>query len=259
MLDDSLREETEAATEMVRASNEDGSAAASPFAIEIGISRLSVTQINLVVQTFSQFKRDLVNAIGFGGLLHLPNLPKLNLKFSFWLLNRVDVNAQGLVVDEDHMLRFYPEDVERVFGIPCSLRKVDGPDVTITQDSVRFMQQALGLVEKDSHSLKRVECFLMREITDSSSHLEQECFQAAFVIFSIGHLLAPAIKHDYITVDYWGALRSADHIVHYNWCEYVVRCVIEAARKVQTADPSKGPITVPGCHLFLQVLILRHR
>jgi len=49
MQDDSLREETEAAAEMVRASNEDGSAAASPSGIEIGISRLSVTQINRVV------------------------------------------------------------------------------------------------------------------------------------------------------------------------------------------------------------------
>ena len=93
MQDDSLREETEAVAEMVRASNEDGSAAASPSGIKICISRLSVTQINRVVQTFSRFKRDLVNAIGFGGLLHLPNLPKLNLKFSFWLLNRVNVNA----------------------------------------------------------------------------------------------------------------------------------------------------------------------
>ena len=46
MQDDNLREETETAAEMVRASNEDGSAAASPSGIEIGISRLSVSIVS---------------------------------------------------------------------------------------------------------------------------------------------------------------------------------------------------------------------
>ena len=209
-----------------------------------------------MVQTFTPFKRDLVNAIGFGGLLCLPNLPKLNLRFSLWLLNQVDVDKHALVVDDNNMIHFFDEDVERIFGIPCGLRKVDGPDASITHDAVSFMRSALGLLDKDSHSLKRVESFLCRDISPDSSRLEQECFQAAFVIYSMGHLLAPSVKHDYVTVDFWGALKNADHIVHYNWCNYVIRSVIEAARKVQSACPTKGPIQIPGCHLFLQVSIL---
>jgi hypothetical protein len=45
----------------------------------------------------------------------------------------------------------------------------------------------------------------------------------AFIMYATGHLLAPSLKHDFVTVDYWGALKSADHIVNYNWCVYVVR------------------------------------
>ena len=236
-----------------RGMGDDVATAQGAGSIEIGTSRLSPGQMYRVIQSFSQFKRDLVTAIGFGGLLSLPNLAKLNLKFSMWLLTQVDLSSNALVVDDNHVLRFYEEDVERVFGIPCGPRKVDGPDASVTQEAVWFMRSALGLVGKDSHSLKRVECFLYKDISESSSRIEQECFPIAFVIYSMGHLLAPPVKHDYVTIDYWGALKSADHIMNYNWCEYVLRSVIEAARKVQTQAPTKGPITIPGCHLFLQV------
>jgi hypothetical protein len=69
----------------------------------------------------------------------------------------------------------------------------------------------------------------------------------------LGHLLTPSLKHDYVTVDYRGALKSADHIINYNWCNYVLRSVLEVARKVQSGcHHGKGPITLPGCNLFLR-------
>lgn len=171
----------------------------------------------------------------------------------FWLLNQVDVSSKAIVINDNCMIRFFDEDVEKVFGIPCDPRKIDGPDAIVAQESVGFMHASLGLVDKDSHSLKRVEAFLQKDASENSILLEQECFQIAFVIYCMGHLLAPSVKHDYVPIDYWGALKSADHIVHYNWCEYVIRNVLEAARKVQTA---KGPVTIPGCHLFLQVQVV---
>ncbi|RLN12245.1 hypothetical protein C2845_PM09G02040 [Panicum miliaceum] len=223
---------------------------------EIGNSRLSPGHIYRLMQTFSQLKRDLVTAIGFGGMLCIPNLTKLNLKFSLWLLNQVYVETQTIVLDDSHMIRFFDEDVEKVFGIPCGPRKVDGRDAHVSPESVAFMRSSLGLVDKEPHSLKRVESVLAKELTESSSRLEQECFQIAFVIYVMGHLLAPSLKHDYVSVDYWGALKNADHIIHYNWCNYVVRAVLDAAIKVQSGWHGKGPMTIPGCHLFLQVFYL---
>lgn len=58
------------------------------------------------------------------------------------------------------------------------------------------------MTEKDAHSLKKVEEFLMRDISETSSSLEHDCFQVAFVIFVMGHLLAPCAKHDYAAVHY---------------------------------------------------------
>jgi len=226
-----------------------------------GTSRLvtpvSPGQIYRLVQSFSQRKKELVEAIGFGGMLNVPNLTKLNLKLSLWLLNQVDIESQAIVVGDNHMICFFDADVHKAFGIPCGPRKIDGRDAHVSQEAVAFMRESLGLVDRDSHSLKRIQSFLTNELTESSSQLEHECFQIAFVIYVMGHLLAPSVKHDYVSIDYWGALKCADHIVHYNWCEYVLRCVLEAASKVQSASPGKGTIQLPGCHLFLQVQKLK--
>ncbi|KAG2580083.1 hypothetical protein PVAP13_6NG254848 [Panicum virgatum] len=242
--------------EVATGKKEHGSLALVQGHIEVGSSRVSPGQIYRLVQSFSPRKRELVEAIGFGGMLNVPNLTKLNLKLSLWLLNQVDIESQAIVVGDNHMIRFFDGDVHKVFGIPCGPRKIDGRDAHVSQEAVAFMRESLGLVDRESHSLKRIESFLTKELTESSSQLEHECFQIAFVIYVMGHLLAPSVKHDYVSIDYWGALKCADHIVHYNWCEYVIRCVLEAASKVQSASPAKGTIQLPGCHLFLQVFYL---
>ncbi|RLM86029.1 hypothetical protein C2845_PM04G28520 [Panicum miliaceum] len=147
------------------------------------VTLVSPGQIYRLVQSFSQLKRDLVTAIGFGGMLCIPNLTKLNLRLSLWLLNQVDVETQAIVLDDKHMLQFFDDDVQRVFGIPCGPRKVDGRDADVTPEAVAFMRASLGLVDKESHSLKRFESFLTKELSESSSRLDQECFQIAFVIY----------------------------------------------------------------------------
>jgi len=107
---------------------EHGSLALVQGHIEVGNSRVSPGQIYRLVQSFSQRKRELVEAIGFGGMLNVPNLTKLNLKLSLWLLNQVDIESQAIVVGDNHMIRFFDADVHKVFGIPCGPREIDGRD-----------------------------------------------------------------------------------------------------------------------------------
>jgi hypothetical protein len=58
------------------------------------------------------------------------------------------------------------------------------------------------------HSLQAAEEFLKKDITDESSMLEKYCFQIAFVIFAMGHVLAPTTKHDYATIKFWGVITN---------------------------------------------------
>lgn len=67
-----------------------------------------------------------------------------------------------------------------------------------------------------AHSLCAAEDFLKRNKTEESSKLEKDCFQIAFVIFVMGHVVALSCKHDYKSIDFWGALASSEEIAQFN-------------------------------------------
>jgi hypothetical protein len=92
-------------------------------------------------------------------------------------------------------------------------------DADTTLASIDFLKKTIGMVGPKSCSLKPAGQ-LMNDITQNSSTVEKDCFQAAFVIFVMGHLFCPSSKHDYKSVDYWGTLCKADKICDYGWGGY---------------------------------------
>ncbi|KAF7097850.1 hypothetical protein CFC21_099634 [Triticum aestivum] len=219
-------------------------------------SRISVKHAVEVIQTFDEYKRWLVQEIGFGGMLKLPMRQKLNLKFSAWTMSKVSV-SQCAIILISKKLKFWPEDVHKVFGILCGHRSIRGRDGHITPDAIQFFKKTLGMDKKGVHSLRAAEEFLLRDVSETSSKLEKDCFQIAFVIFVMGHVLAPTTKHDYATIDFWGALANTETISQFNWCEYVLQCLLEVVRRLKKDMLSNNPGTnLVGCHLFLQVFFL---
>ncbi|XBH69523.1 hypothetical protein VPH35_097373 [Triticum aestivum] len=180
-------------------------------------SRISIKKAVEVIDSFNDYKRWLVTEIGFGGMLKLPAIQKLNLKFSAWVMSKVSVRRRAIVLSESKIIKFFAEDVHKVFGIPCGHRSVKGRDGFIKPEAISFIKGTLGMDKTGVHSLRAAEEFLMREIAESSSKLEKDCFQIAFVIFVMGHVLAPRTKHDYGTIDYWGALANTENISQFNW------------------------------------------
>ncbi|KAL6653008.1 hypothetical protein ACP70R_011933 [Stipagrostis hirtigluma subsp. patula] len=81
--------------------------------------RCAVKVVHDVISRFDSQKRDLVTAIGFGGLLDLPPLYQINRKFAVWLLSKVDQIGQCIVLDRTRVIPFAKEDVAMIFGIPC--------------------------------------------------------------------------------------------------------------------------------------------
>uniref|UniRef100_A0ACD5Z603 Uncharacterized protein n=1 Tax=Avena sativa TaxID=4498 RepID=A0ACD5Z603_AVESA len=165
-------------------------------------SRSSVKHACEVIQGFSEYKRWLVSEIGWGGMLDIPCIQKINLKFSAWIMGKVDVRSRSIVLKENKILRFWHQDVHKVFGVPCGPRNVMGRDANIRADAIEFIKNTLGMNQAGAHSLKAAENFLDRDITEESSKIEKDCFQIAFVIFVMGHILAPSTKHDYAKIDF---------------------------------------------------------
>uniref|UniRef100_A0ACD5Z8M2 Uncharacterized protein n=1 Tax=Avena sativa TaxID=4498 RepID=A0ACD5Z8M2_AVESA len=220
-------------------------------------SRSSVKHACEVIQGFSEYKRWLVREVGWGGMLEIPSIQKINLKFSAWIMEKIDVRSRSIVLTENKVLRFWHQDVHKVFGVPCGPRNVIGRDANIRADAIEFIKNTLGMNQAGAHSLKAAENFLTRDITEESSKIEKDCFQIALVIFVMGHILAPSIKHDYATIDFWGALADTENIGQFNWCEYILQSLLDAVGKYKTdVRNNSHAINLFGCHLWLQVFLL---
>ncbi|KAM0917737.1 hypothetical protein ACQ4PT_009189 [Festuca glaucescens] len=221
-------------------------------------SRIAVQKIFQVISNMSPYKRFLVEEMWFGLLLVFPHIPKLNLKFSKWIMSIIDVENHTIVLSPGNpkqSIRFYPADFHKVFGMPSGERNIHGPDGNISPDAVEFIRGCIGLSDKSAHSLKAAESFLQKDLSDCSSRLEKDCFKMSFTIFVMGHFFAPSTKHDYTSVDYWGAIRDTDNIERFNWCQYAFDALIDGIRRLQSEMKVGATVhNLMGCHPFLQVL-----
>jgi hypothetical protein len=196
-------------------------------------SRVSIKRVVEVIQGFTEYKQWLVEEIGFGGVLKIPLIQKVSLKFSAWTMSKVDVVRQAICIRDDKVLKFWAEDIHKMFGVPCGNRDVKGRDASITQESIDLIKKSIGLDRVGEHSLRAVEEFLRRDVKDESSKIEKDCFQIAFVIYVMGHIFAPSTKYDYCQIDFWGAVANTETIAQFNWCDYVLQCLLDAVIKLQ--------------------------
>lgn len=75
-----------------------------------------------------------------------------------------------------------------VLGRGCARRiwhpllpsSISGHDGHIKLDAVQLMKSTLGMNKTGVHSLRAAEEFLLRDISESLSKLEKDCFQIAF-------------------------------------------------------------------------------
>ncbi|XBJ23646.1 hypothetical protein VPH35_001734 [Triticum aestivum] len=221
-------------------------------------SRTSVTKVVSIVSSFNEYKRFLVNEIGWGGILKLPALARLNLRFSKWWMSRLDGPSMSVHLNATKRLRFWPGDVHKVFGVPCGPKNILGPDGQCSETTIQFLRSILGMPKKGNQVLKAAESNLTRPLSEHcSSNLEKDCFKMAFVIFVIGHLLASSNKHDTSIIDYWGEIANTDRIADFDWCNYVLSDLISASQQVQSdMRNNKLKTHLQGCHVFLQVFVL---
>lgn len=220
-------------------------------------SRTSVQKVLSVTSQFDEYKVFLVQEMGWEGILKLRPLARINLKFSKWVMNRVDTITRSILLDNLRRLRFCDVDVHKVFGIPCGQLDIalhEQPNDT----TVNIIRAALGMPEKGNQILKAAEKVLCRPIYEKfSSTIEKDSFKMALVIFVMGHLLAPTSKHDAAPIDYWAAIANPDRISDFNWCEYVLQDLLKAVSKLKVDILNNRTVThLEGCHLFLQVRFL---
>jgi len=67
--------------------------------ISVASSRSSIKQLYDIISSFDDHKKQLVQSIGFGGLLMFPALRQINRRFAAWIMSRVDPLSQTLIIE----------------------------------------------------------------------------------------------------------------------------------------------------------------
>uniref|UniRef100_M0W185 Uncharacterized protein n=1 Tax=Hordeum vulgare subsp. vulgare TaxID=112509 RepID=M0W185_HORVV len=217
-------------------------------------SRISVQKLCNVFSQFNDFKKQLIRDIGFGGVLAIKTLPKLNLKFSSCLMEKVNPETREILIEDYRAIMFSSQDVSNVFGIPCGAKKISSYPTELSEACAEFKKFAEDMSDKGVHSLKAAEAILVKHLDAESRTLDIDMFKIASVIFVVGHMLCPSSKNEYTTVDYGGALSTTAEISEHNWAELVVEHLLAAVRKLKSDLHTRhSTIHLLGCHLFLHV------
>ncbi|KAG2641926.1 hypothetical protein PVAP13_2KG217100 [Panicum virgatum] len=164
-------------------------------------NRCSPKSVFLMVSKLSEFKKQLIRDIGFGGILEIPCISKLNLKLSSWLLSKLDTEESCLVFGPSRQIYVHEDDVGIVLGIPNG--EIDITTTSVTDDQLDLLRSSIGLVGPDVRSIKGIDYVLEKHLDHQSSSQELDSFKVAFVVFIVAHLLAPCVKHDQVHMDIW--------------------------------------------------------
>ncbi|KAI4985403.1 hypothetical protein ZWY2020_018033 [Hordeum vulgare] len=216
-------------------------------------SRSSIKKMKGLVDRLCEQKRCLVREMGFEGLLHLPVVTRSNRKQSMWLMSKIDEKASAMVIDARRDLPFNDGDVGKVLGVPSVGSPIARNVLPHVGDVVR---RILGInigLHKITPIMRIVELKYRIPMTKDESRQ----FKVAFAICAMTFLLAPPLKHNYFTTDYWNALHMPDLIQMFNWGRYIREQLLSSAGRVKSELlGGKLKSNLSGCTFFLQVFYL---
>ncbi|CAM0907736.1 unnamed protein product [Alopecurus aequalis] len=219
-------------------------------------SRCTPISVSNIVKTFNDEKKNLVRAMGFGGMLKLPDIVN-NREFSHWTLSRVSCDDVAIRLEDGSLLPFCEEDVHKVLDIPCTGKELLMPSNEEIAAIKQIICQRFKVTDYKSINRALLDDILSREYQSPMSEDEKAAFKTAFVMLVMTKFLAPQSLLDNICPRYFIALRDLDDIPNWNWARYIISDIISAARLLgnKLSDEVKCSY-MNGCVIFLQVFYL---
>uniref|UniRef100_A0A803N0C0 Uncharacterized protein n=1 Tax=Chenopodium quinoa TaxID=63459 RepID=A0A803N0C0_CHEQI len=214
-----------------------------------------------LVKKLDPKRRELVESMGFGGLLHLDmkNIPR---QFYYWLMSRVF--GDGTVVFGDgSILPLGPNQVRSILGIPMGRKEVPlvlGDDEDDTQKIMRvFQQYGVGL-KRETVSLNLAAAAMCPEHEDGTlveleTEFDEEDFMIAFPIVALGMIVYTTTNSSNLVASLVPTLVVASVAGEYDWCKFTIDWVRESADRFQTKFQKDGfRYGCGGSFVFLMVL-----
>ncbi|KAJ1260669.1 hypothetical protein BS78_10G250400 [Paspalum vaginatum] len=219
------------------------------------ISRSSVTHVAYIISKFDETKKELVRQIGFQGLLDLPHIAKVDRKFTVWLLSKLDPETRTFVVNGQCVVDIVDFEVALIMGIPCGSRTVSELEGADRKKKLDFIQHCIGSDGGETNNLVAAGANVAKKYPSPMTKEEMDKFKVSFVVWVMGHLLAPTKHHNIGSDSFWGALTKPDDIKLFNWADFVLEELVTAAVDVQAELKQRRNVaSITGCPILLQIL-----
>lgn len=178
--------------------------------------------------------------MGFGHLLRI-RIINIDPSFAVWVTSRFDAKSRTLRVRDNVTVSIDDEMVGWVLGIPTS--------------SCLFLPEESSIKQFKAWKMKYKNNTMYGVITESvvyqmvlSENENRSRFQRHFLLYTLGNLLCPTLKHGWISPKHVYLLGNASKAYKYNWGKYVLDWLVKYRVKFDTAREG-----LAGCTLLLLV------
>ncbi|EEC73277.1 hypothetical protein OsI_07420 [Oryza sativa Indica Group] len=203
-------------------------------------------------------QKELVRQMGFDGLLSM-RLTKLNKQFGAWILCKLDPSSGNLFAGSKHEICLTCEDVSLLLGIPCGRKQILPAIKNEVKDVKAYMCEIFEKDSFDGITIATIQRILEKKFTRTMTVYEQIVFKTAFIIFVVTKFLAPQSVNNHISIRYMKALVDVENIHKYNWAEFVLHEIKDAAAALQDKIRHRKSIGyINGCIILPELFYLHN-
>jgi len=185
------------------------------------------------IKVLSPDKKNAIKGMGFGGLLEMPETP-LRRNMILEIVKVFEPGNQSFRLCGDDV-QILPDDVKEIMGLQIEGNSVfehRGEKVTKTEGNTLDKDLFLKFTGED----KNMQINRLRDIIIKSRTPDDD-FRRAFVLFTIGVILAPTTK-PYVHSSYLPLIREISDISKFNWGEFTLNFLLHSLYQYKVADQS---------------------
>jgi hypothetical protein len=201
----------------------------------------SPTKFEKVVAGLSEDQQQAVRDMGLGGLLSMPTKMTIKKIMCVKLAETFEVSSDTFKICDDGV-PIYLEDVGDIQGL-----QTQGEDVSEFLKHIKSSEEQTvqtELFKRYADENKKLDIRWLEVIIRGSKSPDDD-FKRAFVLFTIGLILAPTTVYT-LSYNYIHVVEHVSLIKKFNWAKFTLNHLLESCRTFATTDEAilKGNLTL---------------
>lgn len=173
-----------------------------------------------------------------------------------WLVSKMDADTGAVTLRNGEKLTVTEKDVQIVLGLPHTNMLV-ACSFPIPTDVICRVRDILMLGPEEEITLECLKVILLHDYGRNMTIREIEAFKVALVLYVDAYFMGPKGAKVKVNQEIFRNVTDTECIGKLNWCGYVLRMLLQSARRVQKSMMTLNKtVTLDGCLFFWVVSTL---